>query len=100
MGRKSKNVQSSITAMDTQEVNLAILTSIPRFVVYLAVGLILFWMPLYIDVDLKHVFNTAKEIQFGRFLMLALVSWLVYICLRGELLFPKSKAWYFYFAKT
>ena len=98
MGRKSKSLQSSKAVMDTQEINLAILTSIPRFTVYLAVGLILFWMPLYIDVDLKHVFNTAKEIQFGRFLMLALVSWLAYLCLRGEFLFPKSKAWYFYLA--
>ena len=98
MGRKSKNLQPSKSVMDSQEVNLAILTSIPRFTVYLAVGLILFWMPLYIDVDLKHVFNTAKEIQFGRILMLAMVSWLAYLCLRGELLFPKSKAWYFYLA--
>ena len=30
--------------------------------------------------------------------MLALVSWLAYLCLRGEFLFPKSKAWYFYLA--
>ena len=53
MGRKSKNLQPSKSVMDSQEVNLAILTSIPRFTVYLAVGLILFWMPLYIDVDFK-----------------------------------------------
>ena len=98
MGRKSKNVQSANAIMDTREENLAILTSISRFVIYLAVGLILFWMPLYIDVELKHVFNTAKEIQFGRFLMLGLVAWVFYLFLRGELLVPKSKAWYFYFA--
>ena len=69
--------------MDTQEINLAILTSIPRFTVYLAVGLILFWMPLYIDVDLKHVFNTAKrdtirtifDVSFGFMACIFMSSW-------------------------
>ena len=69
MGRKSKKVLSSKTSMGAPESALAIGAALTRYLVYLAVGLILFWMPLYIDIDLKHVFNTAKEIQFGSFLM-------------------------------
>ncbi len=98
MGRKSKTVQYANADMNASDTNVAILSSILKYGIYLAVGLILFSMPLYIDVELKHVFNTAKEIQFGRFLMFALVAWVFYLFLRGEVLFPKSKAWYFYFA--
>lgn len=97
MGKKLQQT-AIVPAIGAQQENLAILTSILRFVVYLAVGLILFWMPLYIDIDLKHVFNTAKEIQFGFYLMLALVAWVGYLVIDGKFLVPKTKAWYFYTA--
>jgi len=78
--------------------NLSILSALPRLAVYLFVGLILFFMPLHIDIDLKHVFNTAKEILFGKFLMAALVAWVAALAIRGVILIPRSKAFYFYFA--
>lgn len=96
MGSKKKEFGSS--AVGIQQENLAILASIPKFIIYLAVGLILFWMPLYIDIDLKHVFNTAKEIQFGSYLLVAFAAWIIYVVIRGEIPVPKAKAWYFYTA--
>ena len=79
-----------------QSENLAILSAVPRWAVYIFVGLILFMMPLYIDIELKHVFNTAKEILFGRLLMAGMIGWVLVQVFGGAILIPRSKAFYFY----
>ncbi|MBT3785417.1 hypothetical protein HOF92_10605, partial [bacterium] len=78
--------------------NLSILSALPRAAIYIFVGLILFFMPLHIDIDLKHVFNTAKEILFGKFLMAALVAWVAALAIRGVLLIPRCRAFYWFLA--
>ena len=79
-----------------QSENFAILSAVPRLVVYIFVGLILFAMPLYIDIELKHVFNTAKEILFGQLLMAGMIGWILVQVVGGKLLIPRSTAFYFY----
>ncbi len=78
--------------------NLRILGLMPRLAIYFFVGCILFFMPLHIDIDLKHVFNTAKEILFGKLLMSALVAWVTLLALKGRILIPKARAFYLFFA--
>ena len=53
-------------------------------------------MPLHIDIELKHVFNTAKELLFGKFLVFALVAWASLVFFNQKILIPKTKAFYFY----
>jgi tetratricopeptide (TPR) repeat protein len=87
-----------MTPVSAHKENLRILGSIPRFAIYIFVGCILFFMPLHIDINLKHVFNTAKEILFGKLLMSALVAWVTLLALKGRILIPKARAFYFFFA--
>jgi len=104
MGRKKNKTNSTPSSSlnhagsDLQRENIELLTNLPKMLVILSVAAILFLMPLWIDIELKHVFNTAKEILFGRLLMLGLLGWVLYIALKGKLLIPKARAFYFYFA--
>ena len=96
--KRRANVAPAAPAADLKSENLELLAYFPRMAIYICIGLILFAMPLYIDIDLKHVFNTAKEILFGRILMFGLVAWAVKLALSGSFPIPKTRAWYFYAA--
>ncbi|MCO4784215.1 MAG: tetratricopeptide repeat protein [Candidatus Cloacimonetes bacterium] len=76
--------------------NRKMLLNVPWMVIWACIALILFNMPLHIDIELKHVFNTAKELLFGKFLVFALVAWASLIFLKNHILIPKTKAFYFY----
>jgi tetratricopeptide (TPR) repeat protein len=83
-------------AQNVNALNLNLIQGAIRGFIYLCVGIILFWMPVHINIELKHVFNTAKEISFGNWLMLALGAWALLAAFRGHISIPKSKAFYFY----
>ncbi len=83
-------------ALDLQSENRRILMAIPRLVVYACVGLILFLMPIYIDLEIKHVFNAAKELLFGKIMCVALVAWVIDLGFRGKIELPKNRASVFF----
>ena len=84
------------TKTSSKNENIYLMSTFVYSIIVIAVGLILFWMPLYIDIELKHVFNTAKEILFGKILMVAFVAWGGHNLLKGRLELPKAKAFYLF----
>ncbi|MBW7877006.1 MAG: O-antigen ligase family protein [Candidatus Cloacimonetes bacterium] len=83
-------------SLDLQSENRRMLMAIPRLVIYVCVGLILFLMPIYIDLEIKHVFNAAKELLFGKIMCVALVAWVIDLAFRGKIEIPKNRASLFF----
>ncbi|PCJ19846.1 MAG: hypothetical protein COB02_06570 [Candidatus Cloacimonadota bacterium] len=95
---QSKNKGYSMVTSTVKDENKKMLMAVPWTIIWACIALILFNMPLHIDIELKHVFNTAKELLFGKFLLFALVAWAGLICIKSKILIPKTKAFYFYAA--
>lgn len=86
------------SANHARDLNSQLLGLIPRVVIWFCIALILFLMPIYIDLSIKHVFNAAKELLFGQIMCVALAAWGVDLFFRRRLLVPCSRSMYFYTA--